>query len=505
MRGQRRLSVFVLLLTGCLLLSQGDPGLAQAGNDQLLLWIAPGVLPEDSSARSPGALVLMGLDGSQTPLLELPEGTEVAMPCGDDATAPDGTQFVFYVGGDTGTLYLMTRALPQLQVLAEGLSRMTCAGSGTFRFSADSSRLAYLDYPAGFNTDTTAIARLVITDTRTYVPLLELADVAAYDLTATGAVYLNLFRNDRGEPTEVAAGIWDGSTTREIAFQTAESGCLYTSAGVVALPDERQAALLGYRCTGGAGRTVWQFYLIDPANRSMTLVTSNVSPGRFVPYARTGMVYLAPSGSDVFFTVPDGVTAFTTSLNRVQMTAMGVTPVAQSGNLVMAQLNSRVCGTANHLPLLSPDRRLLAMVGSSANDEASLFVLDMATPELPPIVLPVGERGSEVRELLFSPDSNRLYFVAGGDASHLSVLDTITGLDNRLSRGQYLQGVLAPDATQMALVRYETLTEREPPYATLVLLDLNSGSETILFQGAVIVENRVTESRFVCPLAWRRG
>lgn len=499
------IGVLLIILAGSgafLVLNRTLPGAAQDGG-KLLVWIAPGEAPGEQPASSAGNLVLMNLDGTTEPVLAVPPGTRQVLLCGDAAEAPDKSQVAFYVGSDRGALYMMTGALPQLQVVKDSVNRMTCTGNGTFEFSPDSARFAYLDYPDNFNTQISSAARLNIHDSRTYATLASFDSVAAFDLTNSGAAFISFFKNDDGEATEVGISLWDGSSDREIASQAAEENCLYTTAGITSLADGRLAVVFGYRCRVGDGRSTWQFYTVDPANRSMTLLMSNVSPGRFVPYAQTSSIYASPDGSHVFFTVPDGVTAYTVSINKVKLAEMGVTPFIQN-NAVMPQAGSQPYSNENHLPVVSPDGRLLAVVRNTANNEATLSVVDMSAPDLPPVEISAGERGNLVREMLFTPDSSKLVFVSGGDNSAVSILDTVTGTDSRVSRGRYRQGVISPDGTRLAIINMETISDREPPYVTLVLLDLAGGAETVLFKGAEIVENKVTNQQFAYPLSWRQ-
>jgi hypothetical protein len=496
--------LLIVLVGGGFLVSRYLSSVAQAqdGSGKILVWIAPGEEAGDQPVSSSGSLMLMSLNGATEPVMDIPPNTEHVIPCGDKAEAPDRSQFAFFVGTDKGALYIMTGALPQLQVVKDSVSRMTCAGSGTFTWSPDNTRFAYLDYSDDYNTQTSVTARLMIHDSRNYSTLANYDNVAAFDLTNSGAAFISFFKNDRNEAKEVSVSLWDGSSDQEIAFQSAEENCMYISAGVTTLPDKRLAAMLGYRCTRGEGRTTWQFYTIDPANRSMTMLVSNTSPGRFVPYARTSVVYASPDGTHVFFTVPDGVTAYTASLNKLPLADMGAAPVIEN-NIVMPQAGSRPYADENHLPLLSPDGRLLAVVRNTANNQATLTVLDMSAPDLPPIEISAGERGNTVREMLFTPDSSKLVFVSGGDNSAVSILDTVSGTDSRLVRDMYGQGVLSPDGTRVVVVNHETISEREPAYVTLVMVNLTDGSETQLFAGAEIVDNKVTNQRFAYPLSWR--
>ena len=45
---------------------------------------------------------------------------------------------------------------------------------------------------------------------------------------------------------------------------------------------------------------------------------------------------------------------------------------------------------------------------------------------------------------------------------------------------------------------------KEPLYLNLVTVDIESSAVTTLWEGAEIVDGKVTNQRFAYPLAWRR-
>jgi Tol biopolymer transport system component len=243
--------------------------------------------------------------------------------------------------------------------------------------------------------------------------------------------------------------------------------------------------------------------MVDPNNRSMTQVMSDVSPGRYFAPAMTNQLFATPGADRVYFTVPDGLTNNTVSIYALQLAEMGIAPIID-GQAVVSSVSTKPYMRTNHTAILTPDNRWLAMIRNDANNNARLSLLELAAPELPAIELPLGERNAIVDEMLFSPNQEQLYYITSGSGSALYRLDLLTGAEIRIARGVYGRGVMSPQGTALALVTYETINDRDT-YMKLVVYDLTTNIETVLFTGAEIVENKITNQQFVYPLAWRSG
>jgi hypothetical protein len=469
---------------------------------KILAWIGSGQTPPNKPSANPGQLIFISGDGTIEPVMDLPANITHAFPCaGAAATSPNGQYFAFFMGRDTGELHLMTGTQVPTMRLRERINMMTCAGNGTFAFSPDSARVAYLDYPDDYNTASSPTTRLIVQETATGSELENFEETAAFTWYDTGVAYLTFFKSPQNEATEASISYWDGARDREIVARTAEEGCYYTTASLGTLPDGRLTAVLSSRCER-AGRTVWQLYTVELANRSMTLIGEGETRGRYFPFARTNSLFVAPDGASAFFTVPDGVTNETVGLNVGALVAPGITSVFEN-NGIMPRISKLPYQSGNHSNLVSPDGRLLALVRNDADNDASVIMIDLSAPELPPIEISAGDRGNIVSELLFTPDSSKLIFVAGNETSAVYTLDTITGANDRLNRGRYGQGVMSPDGTKVALINRETYSERQPPYDTLVVLDIIEGFESQVFIGGEVVDARINNQQFIYPLAWR--
>ena len=501
----RRLIALVSLMLVCIPLT-----LAQEGETviptgaKILAWVGAGQTPTPKPSANPGQLIFVSADGTVEPVMDLPANITHAFPCGGAAaTSPNGQYFAFFMGRDTGELHLMTGTQVPTMRLRERINMMSCAGNGTFAFSPDSSRLAFMDYPDDYNTASSTTARLVVEATGDGAELENFEETAAFTWYDIGIAYLTFFKSPQNEATEASISYWDGARDREIVARTADEGCYYTTASLGTLPDGRLTAVLSSRCER-AGRTMWQLYTIDLANRSMTVIGEGDTRGRYFPFARTNSLFIAPDGSSVFFTFPDGITNETVGLNVGALVSPGITSLF-SNNGIMPRISKLPYEQGNHSSLLSPDGRLLALVRNNADNEASVMMIDLSAPDLPPIEISAGDRGNIVTELLFTPDSSKLIFVAGNETSAVYILDTITGANERLNRGRYAQGVMSPDGTKVALINRETLSDRQPPYDTLIVLDIIEGFETTVFIGGEVVDTRINNQQFIYPLAWRRS
>ena len=516
----RHLILAIVALLLLVISANAQDAAAEVGlkaGEKLLAWVGPGDVPGQQRPNTPGDVVYILPDGTLEPVLALAPQTSRVQPCGASAaTSPDGQHFAFFVGiagggiRDRGTLYLVNGTEANAQPIETELYGVTCIGAGLFAFSADSTQMAYMDYPDRYNVAASPSARLFIKDTATLQVIAEYANVAAFDMTDGGAAFVSFFYNNDQEAVEVAFSTWDGTRDREIAAIRADEGddCRYISASITELADGHLASVLGYQCRRGETRSQWQLYIVDPETRSATQVRSAAAPGAYFPFSGTNQIFASPDGAQVYFTVPDGFTNRTASLYTIQTSGEAALRQILLQALVMPTLSIAPYDAGNHTPVQSPDGRWLALVENTPDNDASLLVLDLAAPQLPPIRIPARSRGDSIGEMLFAADSSRLYFVSGanraGDNS-LFELELETGSDFRVDRGRFEQGVSSPDGTQLALMNWQIVDDDEPPFLNLLALNATTGLRQVLFEGAAIVNEDVTDQRFVYPLSWRRG
>ncbi|MEO8393128.1 MAG: hypothetical protein ABI700_09050, partial [Chloroflexota bacterium] len=431
----------------------------------VLAWADTGASPAHATG---GQIVLIDRAGALTPLMDVPKTAARVTACGDQATSPDGRYFAFYMGADSGKLYLMDAA--KAPVLIDDVGFLTCLSA--FHFAPDSRRFAYIDYPSGATGSDYASGTLRLYDTDTLQAAASFDHVVAYSLVNSGAMLVSFFDNSKGEADEADISLWDGTSEREIVtLVPTEPECRFTSAQI-ALAGNQLLAVMGQRCTTGDGRTNWQLYTIDAPAGSATLIATDAQPGGFVTFARTNNLYFAPNGLTAYFTVPDAVTAYTVALASVSLGDYSINvPVDRQA------VFPNFSGAPNAFPRLSPDGRWLALVITSPDNQNQVFVLDLNAPDSAPLTAGIHSRGDVIPNMAFAPDNSHLFYIAGGNDNSVFSLDLADGSEKRIARGSFAEGMaLAPDGKSVALLNSIQVDDpKQPSYLNLVVADLSTG------------------------------
>lgn len=501
------LSLFSFLLFSHSLHAQNLP----AG--KLLVWLAEGAGPDAVGASTPGQVGYMDSNGTLTPLnLEIPQGTSRVVNC---ALSADGTRTYFFVGQTEGTLYALNSG--QVDVLAlDSVPALTCVARNALQLSADGTRLAYIDFEPPQANDEFSDGRLRLLNSadlsRINLRENDVVDTAAFDLTNTQLAFIRLPQTgERREALEGVVNLIEGNGIREVAVlrPDAENQCRFTSASVEILPNGQLLALMGHRCRRGETQTTWRMFLIDPASRdSFRQIAGGTQGGGFFPEVRTNNLIAAPTGTNVLFSLPDGLESFSAALNQLTLSSEAVTPLVPIGVRYPRVANKAYFLDEVATPILAPSLNHYAYVQKDPNNNQTLFVanLDAGTQQ----AFPAPNKGDNLSNLTFAPDSARLVYVQGGTASQENVLMQAF-LDNNSSssviRGRFGNFVLSPDGLQVAIMEWQTVEDpNQPPYLSLAVVDLtNSTYYPIWNQGAVITaEGKVTEQKFVYPLVWMK-
>lgn len=512
---RRLIFLLVLLLAACDggSSSSGETGeipltRIDIGDAKLLVWTAPGAMPGQHSA--PGQIAYIDEDGKLSPLVELPQGTVRVQACGEQPTSPDGRYFAFFAGGlETGTLY-MTDGDDDPEQVGE-VHAMTCLGGGTFQFAPDSKRFGLIDFPsqaqnADFPAGTLAIAA---SDSRETQGSFD--NVVAFDFGLETVGFVGLFTNTSGQAVEAGLFQWRSGTPDEITTVFPDNGCRFRSADVTMVGDDSMVAILGQSCGRQHG---WMLYTVDIVNRSAALALSG-STGRdgspaYYANARTNAVFVAPNRAAAYYSYPNGLGTHIADWYSVQLAAIQPgEPIITVGVMPRFVGNAGYVPENNAAPVASPDGRWVAVVSNTASNQATLHIIDLNAPDLPPIDISAGNPGDTVSTMLFTRDSARLLFVAGGHSggnNSLFSVDLHTATDSRLVRGRYAPPlVLSPDGQYAAAMEWQIPTEPgHPNYLNLVTINLSDNQVGGLYGGIRIVEGRVTDQRFAYPLSWRK-
>jgi hypothetical protein len=505
---EKRKFLYAALLIIALLLSVAPAALQDtaggAGPTNVLVWMEDGPSASESSPSAAGQLGLIDGTGAFTEMMEIPAQTSRLRHCGDQAISPDGTMFAFYVGLEQGSLYMMDGT--GTPVAVDEVNALTCMGGGTFQYAPDSTSLAYIDFEPDATASEFADGFLRVKNGADLSEMFSSENVIAFDITNEGVGFVSFFTNDRNEADEAAVFWWNGSAEREIATLRPDENCRYTSSSVAITPDGNLLIIMGHRCLSGDTRTSWQLYRVDVQARSATLAATEFSSGQFASFSRTNQITILPNDNAAMFTVPDGVTANTVSLLTVNLDDLSTSTIIER-QAVFPTLNQG----SNVFPLVSPDSRWLALVVTSPSNDNTLHVYDLQDLTVAPITVSAGSRNDIIADMAFSADSNWLIFIAGSESTgrnadnSLIALDLNAGSDFRIKRGRFARGLaVSPDGSKVVVQDAEVLEdEREPTYLNLVEIDVNTSETALLFEGADIVEGKVTNQRFAKPLIWR--
>ena len=502
----RTLSLLLALISTILFTATAAPQDEEtaATPTNILAWMEDGASPVQSSPTNPGELVLMESEGTFSSLADVPPQTSTVSACGEEAHSPDGDLFAFYVGLESGALYLMEGS--NAPVIVDEVSALTCLGGGTFQYSPDSAQIGYIAYESDASASEFAdgFLHIVSTDDTNDETLFE--NVVSFDMTGEGVGFVSFYTNDRNEADEAAVFWWDGSTEREVATLRPDENCRYTSASITAASESTLALVMGHRCTSGDTRTSWQLYMVDVAARSATLAASEFQTGQFASFARTNQIMVLPGGETALFTVPDGITASTAAVMAVNLSDYATTEVIPQ-QAILPNLG----GTTNAAPKVSPDGRWLALVVTSPNNENTLNIVDLNDVGTAPITVSAGSRNDVISDMVFSANSERLILIAGSPDTGrnadntLIAVDLNNGSDFRIKRGRFAPGLaVAPDGSAVVAMDYQVLEdERQPPFLNLVRVNIDTSETTLLFEGATVVDGEVTDQQFAMPLSWR--
>lgn len=500
--------LIVLLTMSTVLSAQDDDFVPIEEEERLLAWVAPTRVPGQQLATQPGELVVFTAGGSRQRVATLPEGTRRVVPCGLSALSPDGSAFAvlsttFSGGAEQGDLSIFRRGTNALDEVASGLNPMSCVGSSQFQWSADGTRYGYVNYALDAGQRRPGVGQLVIRNAADDSVLETFDSVSQFHLTDEGAVFTGFFFNERGEATEGGIFTYAGSgRAREVATLRANENCSYQSATVNPVTAERFIVVMGVKCV--TADTEWQLYTVEPTTRSVQLQDRDNFIGSYFSFSATNTILPAADASAFFFTIPDGLTNRTVAIAEID-TASFEREVIVENYAIMPNVSQLPYEPVNAVGRLSRDGNFFAAARNTPNNEASVVVIDLANPQLPPIEISAGSRGDVVTDFIFSNDSANLYFIAGGTQggdNSLFQLDLITGTDIRVARGQFDDGVISPDDTRIALLQWETF-EDEPPYTTLLVTDIATGEEAVIFEGADIDEDgELINQQFAYPLVW---
>ena len=475
-------------------------------NDQLLVWTAPAHVPGLQSVEQVGELGYTNSTGSFAKVADVLAQSHRVETCGYNGVSPDGRHTAIFQGidgGVTASLYVITDAGEPV-LINDAFQRVGCyGGNGILSFSPDSSRMAYIRYERQFTVDF-ADGSLHVLNTSDWSEIFTSRNATAFDQSADGIVFATFFTNDREEADEVAVTWWDGNVDRELMGLIAEEDCRYLNAHVEIAPDGHIWVGLATRCSG---TTNLEMYRINPEDRSHELLFTTESGGAYSTSAATNSIYFSTDGSVVYYTVPDGVTSSTASLNSYDV-ASGSNSVVIREQMVVQSLGD----TANAGAAVSPDGKWLATAVTSRNlVDNSLHLINLADPTADILRIQAGGEGDTISYMGYTRDSSALVYVSGGDDGKDNSLFRLNLGDapseERIRRGVYTRwATLNPAGNEIAILEHQVQDEtiRGPDYVNLVVVNLDTSEFTTLFEGGEIIDDEVQNLQFAAPITWYR-
>lgn len=500
-----------MLLAAC----GGGGGAGSAGGGKILAWIGQGESPYQRAANTESRLAYINPDGTTEDVLVVPNGVLGVYPCGNGAASPDGDALALFLhqpqaGVDGGALYQVRGA--GAPVMIGAAHALACLGNGSLQYAPDSARLGYIDYTG--MTDGAEFAagtlRLLRRDDLSAQGAFE--NVTAFQLLNDGAAFVSFFTAGGTQAREAAVNLWMGGDASEIATLYADENCRLTNAEISATSaaqlSDRLLVILGQRCPSSG--TTWQAYLVARADGTATRAAEGPLNTQFFTNTRTNNLFPTADAGALFFTLPDGLVQNSVQIARISPDAIALdAPVVERAALMPRYAARSFAAPAGAAPAFSRDGRWLALAVTGQSITPSVTVLSLNAPADAPITITTGDRGTNIPFAAFSPDSSRLFYLAGGgggEENALFALDMASTTETRLARGRFGVGVPAPDNRGIALLQWKR-TEESPSraYTDLVVAAVGGeGEPAVRFGGLVTGEDgAITERRFAYPLAWR--
>lgn len=496
--------------------TDGDSAARIGPDSQILVWNAPGLEPGRQSVDNVGELAYINGNGDLDELDDVLAQSARVEACGPNALSPDGRHLALYqgnVGGVVSSLYMITDgAEPQL--VNDIFQPVSCVGgNGILNFAPDSSYVTFIEYERDFNIGF-ADGFLRIVSTSDLSELFSAREVVAFEQAADGVAFVRFFTNDRSEADEVAIVFWDGNTDRELTSFFAEGDCRYQNASITTAPDGQLWLGLVTRCSG---ITELNIYRINPQERSATLILTQQSNGVYANFAQSNRIWFSRDGSYVIYTLPDGITQQTVSLNALAMENIPDDEPADVNDTEVIIEQQMVVGGVqgqagnNDFSRVSPDGRYLIAVVTTVNQRRNeLQLVNLDDPLADPLVIPAGGEADIFPYIDFTRDGGRMVYVAGGADNSLFFLDLNAENINpiRIRRGSFQRyATLSPDGTEIAILANEypdDEREERDRYTALRVINLDTSDEVLLFEGAEIVDGEVGEREFATPIFWFR-
>jgi hypothetical protein len=497
------LIIFIMLMS--MIISACGGGETAGNGGPILTWITNGISMTNISTPERGILATMNDKGETGEIFAIPNNTTRVIACGEQATSPNRRFFAFYIGGITGKLYVMDGGAPPKEY--DTTAPLTCLGMGTLQYSPDSNRIGYITFAGNAVDRKMPTGTYIQRETGNGNEQFRYDNVAAFDLNNNTTALVAIIADNNGQFKEaVVFRYTGGNTPEEITPIFADDGCQFRSARVTFASDNRLALLMGQECRNNS---TWKFYTLDISNKIAAVALSGTTGGQFFSDSAQTILIASPNGENVVFTVQDGIAIESTNLYMVNMNSIQQSdPLVRYAIMPRQPFNRPYDFTNAATPVISSDGRWLGVVSRTPNNSYSVHVLDLNSPNGSLINISGGIQGDVISAIQFSPNNQRLFYIAGGHSGNnnsLFYIDINSALETRVIRGRYTGNiVISPDGNSIALLDWQVIdAPRQPNILHLSLINVGNGQSTQLYSGGTFADNVVTGSRFAYPLWWR--
>jgi hypothetical protein len=378
--------------------------------------------------------------GESEVLVDFPAGqfANEARVCGHDAWSPDGKGVAIYTGAAEGSIAIFP-AGGGAPVALGTANRMACSGPATFQFAPNGKRVGYINYADDTVNRDFPYGNLVIFDAAAGSQLAAFDWATAFALYDDGALMLRFYPDGKGNATEADVDWWDGSAQQNLVTlepvypaDKPDVECGMTSGSLVKVGDSAYI-LTGQKCE--TGTVNWRLVSVPMKGGAVTEIASGAPGGGFFSESFTTQLIPTTDGKGFLVTVPSGLARNTVRLQWV--TSEGtITPILEGSHIIVDRFGERL-SEGRHM-MASMDGKSIAFVSSSADQEQSLWLLDLSTPGGAPVA--AEELGANERIFQYVWASNTtLYYAAGSIES--STLKSIAPGESaqRLARGRFFR------------------------------------------------------------------
>lgn len=440
----------LLLVIGALLAALGGPALAQAPLEgRVLVW-------EYIANQDDGQLEVLTPAGVAEVLVDFQPGVydNWAKRCSQDHWSEGGQGVALFAGAAQGSLAIYPLAGGTPVSLGSQVSRMACAGPQSFQFSPNGKRAGYIDYAYDVVDRDYAEGNLVFFDAATGTQQGAFDWATSFMLYDDGALMFRVFPGEKEYGTEGDVDWWDGSSRKTLVTLTpiypddAKDMKCGIKSGSVARVGDTAYILAGQWCENSVSG--WQLVSVPMSGGDATRIAAGPSDGGFFPESFTTELVPARDGSGFLVALPSGLERNTVELLWINPAGQ-ITKLLEGQHVIADRFGERL-SEGRHM-MLAPDGSAIAFVTATADQEQTLWLLDLNTIGGTPVQLDERGQGQRIFQYVWSAN-NRLYYIVGNIESNTLKVVTPGSSPERISRGRFFQLAVTYDGGKVAAAEW---------------------------------------------------